>query len=140
MVHTSQVTTHAIAQTKKSQHTKICLFQHKNLFFLFYILSFQNTSYWIIYFILHFIKMSIFFNFLNCFSFFTHNNHHLLSSLITQTNMGHFQTKLRKFYIFFFYYTQTKMNNIFFFYYTQTDYTHGKNNSDSFTIKSLPIL
>ena len=32
------------------------------------------------------------------------------------------------------------MNNIFFFYYTQIDYTHGKNNSDSFTIKSLPIL
>ena len=42
--------------------------------------TFQNTSYQIINFtLLYFIKVSIFFNY---FSFFTNNNHHLLSSSI----------------------------------------------------------
>ena len=36
---------------------------HKNLFFLFYIFTFQNTSYQIIYFVLHFINISIFLDF-----------------------------------------------------------------------------
>ena len=48
---------------------KFCIFYHKNLLFLFYILTFQNTSHQIIYFTLHFIKISNFLDFFNCFSF-----------------------------------------------------------------------
>ena len=55
------------------------LFLHKNLLFLFCILTFHNTSYLIIYFTLRCIKISIFLDFFNCFSFFTYNNHHPLS-------------------------------------------------------------
>ena len=55
------------------------LFQHKNLLSLFYILVFHNTSYFIIYFTLHYIKISKFLDFFNCSSFFTYNNHHPLS-------------------------------------------------------------
>jgi len=61
-------------------------FSTRIYFFYFTYILFKNTPHQIIYFILHFIKISIFFfNFINCFSFFTHKyNHHLLSSFILE--------------------------------------------------------
>ena len=64
----------------------LCLFQNKNLFFLFYILTFQNTIHQIIYFILYSLKYQFFFCFFNCFSFVTHNNHRLFSFFILVNN------------------------------------------------------
>ena len=52
--------------------------------FLFYILIFQNTIYHIIYFTIHFIKISNILNFFNYFSFITHNNNHQFSFFIIE--------------------------------------------------------
>ena len=53
-------------------------FSIRTYFFLFYIFTFQNIHFRLS--ILHYIKISIFLNFFNYFSFFIHNNHHPLSS------------------------------------------------------------
>jgi len=57
-------------------------FSIRTYFFYFYILTFQKTLHHIIYFTLHFIKITNFLYFFNYFSFFTHNNHHQLFSFI----------------------------------------------------------
>ena len=55
---------------------KICyLFKYKYVFFLLYMLTFQNISLFIY-------TISLKYQFFNCLSFCTHNNHHSLFSFI----------------------------------------------------------
>ena len=68
--------------------TKIPIYfsQRTYFFFFFYITYLLFKTLHIRFFILHYIllKYHFFLNFLNCFSFFTYNNHHLLSSFILE--------------------------------------------------------
>ena len=60
------------------------MFKHMYLTGLYFsiLLAFQNTSYQIIYFMLNFIKISIFLITFNYFTFFTYNNNRSLSRYI----------------------------------------------------------
>ena len=61
-------------------------FVHFNIriYLFFYTLTFQNTPHQIIYFTLHFIKISNFLNFFNYFSSFIHDNYHPLSFFVLE--------------------------------------------------------